>query len=133
MITGIAHACFNVADLDRAIDFYSNKLGMPVAFEFKNEDGVRFGVYIKLGRRTFLELFRGDVGAKAEKQSFSHICLEVDDIAKTVAEWRARGVEVEDPKMGCDNAWQAWLSDPDGNRIELHNYLPDSWQTPHLA
>ena len=133
MITGIAHVCFTVADLDRAIDFYSNKLGAPVAFEFRNDDGVRFGVYVKFGRRTFLELFKGEVGAKAEKQSFSHICLEVDDINATVAEWRARGVAVDDPKMGCDNSWQAWLADPDGNRIELHHYMPNSWQTPHLA
>ncbi|MGI6494633.1 MAG: VOC family protein [Kiritimatiellia bacterium] len=132
MITGIAHVCFTVSDLDRAIAFYSGKLGLPVAFDFRNDAGVRFGVYFRLGRRTFLELFQGEVAPKADKQSFSHICLETDDLHETVAAFRARGVEVEDPKMGCDNAWQAWLADPDGNRIELHQYLPDSWQTPHL-
>ena len=132
MITGIAHACFHVSDLDRSIAFYG-RLGLPIAFEFRNDQGGRFGVYLKLGRRTFLELFAGDVGEKAAKQSYSHICLETDDLQATVAAFRARGIQVDDPKLGCDNAWQAWLEDPDGNRIELHQYLADSWQTPHLV
>ncbi len=34
--------------------------------------------------------------------------------------------------MGSDHSWQAWLSDPDGNRVELHQYTPESWQTPAL-
>ena len=43
------------------------------------------------------------------------------------------GVTVTDKKLGSDNSWQAWLSDPDGNRIELHQYTAQSLQTPSLA
>ena len=50
-----------------------------------------------------------------------------------MAELRARGVEVSDPKLGSDQSWQAWLADPDGNRIELHGYTPDSHQAPSLG
>ena len=57
--------------------------------------------------------------ARAAKQSFQHICLEVDDVAKTVVELRGRGIEITEAKLGLDQSWQAWLSDPDGNRIEL--------------
>ena len=47
---------------------------------------------------------------------------------------RAQGVEVSDAKLGGDNAWQAWITDPDGNRIELHCYTPQSQQNgPWLA
>jgi predicted enzyme related to lactoylglutathione lyase len=53
-------------------------------------------------------------------------------VTRTVAELRARGVEVSDPVLEMDHSWQAWLSDPEGNRIELHSYTPASWQTPHL-
>lgn len=30
--------------------------------------------------------------------------------------------------MGADHAYQAWLTDPDGVRIELHEYTPDCCQ-----
>jgi predicted enzyme related to lactoylglutathione lyase len=56
----------------------------------------------------------------------------VDDIEQTVRALRARGVEVSEVKMGGDQSWQAWLADPDGNRIELHQYTPESWQAPFL-
>ena len=49
------------------------------------------------------------------------------------AHLRGRGVEVSDPKLGSDQSWQAWITDPDGNRIELHDYTAESWQAPHLA
>jgi predicted enzyme related to lactoylglutathione lyase len=56
----------------------------------------------------------------------------VDDVAAAVKALRAKGVEVTDPKMGTDHSWQAWLSDPDGNRIELHGYTPESKQAPYV-
>ena len=130
MITSIAHTCFITTDLERVIAFY-NAIGLPVAFEFKRDDGTRFGAYIRVGNRTFMEFFLGDA-KPANAATYQHICLEVDDIVKTVADFRAKGVDVSDPKMGSDQSWQAWLADPDGNRIELHAYTPASWQAPHL-
>ena len=132
MITGLAHACFTVADLDRALAFYRDGLGLKEAFNFVNEDGKRFGVYLHLGGRNFIELFSGDLDERAEKQSYKHICLEVDDIEKTAMHLRERGIEVSPIKLGKDQSYQAWITDPDGNRIELHHYTPESWQAPHL-
>lgn len=133
MVLGLAHVCFVVSDLNRAVEFYGDHLGFQVAFEFRRDSGERYGVYMKAGKRTFIEMFQGVLGPRAEKQSYGHICLEVDDVAKTVAELRAKGLELTDAKLGMDQAWQAWLADPDGNRIELHGYTPQSWQTPHLG
>lgn len=128
MITGLAHSCFVVRDLEKSIDFYQNKLGLAHAFDFINDEGKRFGVYLHVGGRSFIELFTGKPTPLDESQSFKHICLEVDDVAATVAMLRARGVETTDPKMGSDNSWQAWLTDPDGNKMELHGYTPTSKQ-----
>jgi glyoxylase I family protein len=133
MITGIAHACFTVSNLERSIAFYRDGLGMTPAFDFTNAEGRRFGLYLYAGGRNFIELFEGQLGERAEGQSFRHVCLEVDDIEATVAELRERGIEVSDPKLGGDQSWQAWITDPDGNRSELHQYTPESWQAPSLA
>lgn len=133
MITGLAHVCFNVPDLARIVAFYRDALGLPVAFEFRRDDGSLGGVYFRLGRRTFLEFFE-DAGAAPTPPAagYRHICLEVDDIQATVGAMRARGVAVSDPTLGRDQSWQAWTADPDGHRIELHQYTDASWQTPHL-
>ena len=130
MITNLAHACFTVSDLDRAQRFYADALGLTPAFEYFDESGKRYGLYLFLGGRNFIELFTGELTAPAPGQSFRHICLEVDDIQSTVSDLRAKGIEVSEPKLGKDRSWQAWITDPDGNRIELHDYNPDSKQTP---
>jgi catechol 2,3-dioxygenase-like lactoylglutathione lyase family enzyme len=129
MITNMAHACFTVTDLDRALKFYAEGLGLTPAFDYIDENGKRYGIYLHLGGRNFIELFTGDISAPAQGQSFRHICLEVDDIQSTIQELRDRGIETTDPKLGKDRSWQAWITDPDGNRIELHDYNPDSKQT----
>jgi catechol 2,3-dioxygenase-like lactoylglutathione lyase family enzyme len=133
MITGIAHTCYTVSDLDRSLEFYCDKLGLTPAFEFINAEGRRFGQYIHVGGRTFIELFQGTLAAPAEGQAYRHICLEVDDIEATVATLRERGVEVSEIKLGGDHSYQAWVTDPDGNRIELHGYTPESKQGGWLA
>jgi lactoylglutathione lyase/glyoxylase I family protein len=133
MITGLAHVCFVVSDLDASITFYRDKLGLRPAFDFINDKGERFGIYFRLGHRTFLELFRGEVGKPAERPSFQHFCLEVEDIEATVAQMKANGVAVGEVTLGSDNSWQAWLNDPDGNRIELHAYTPESKQVKAMG
>lgn len=128
MITALAHLCFVVRDLETSLAFYRDTLGLTPAFDFLNENGERYGAYLHIGGRSFIELFQGQIEAPAPAQSYQHLCLEVDEIEATVATLRARGVEVTPVKMGGDHSWQAWLSDPDGNRIELHGYTPESKQ-----
>lgn len=129
MIKGLAHLCFHVRDLNQAIAFYVDALGLEHAFEFKNEKGGRFGVYLSFGGRVFLELFEGAHEPPEKKVSFQHFCIEVEDVKAAVESLRSKGIEVTEPQLGRDLSWQAWMADPDGNRIELHSYTPKSWQT----
>jgi len=135
VILGVSHLCFRVTDLDATLAFYTDVLGFKHAFDFTRDDGSRFGAYISCGNRTFIEFFaRGEDGQPAhEAPSYQHVCLEVDDMTDTVAALREAGAEVSDPTVGKDGNPQAWLSDPDGNRIELHELRPDGWQLQALA
>ena len=131
MVTALAHLCLVVRDLETSEAFYCGSLGLKPAFEFRNDRGERFGLYLHLGGRRFLELFLGEP-RPGENASFAHFCLEADDLEATVAALRERGLEITTPALGSDGSWQAWLADPDGNRIELHMYTPESKQAPHL-
>jgi catechol 2,3-dioxygenase-like lactoylglutathione lyase family enzyme len=132
MIKGLSHVCFVVKDLDRAVAFYTETLSLRHAFDFTGDDGQRTGAYLHFGARTFIELFCGKPG-ESNEGSFRHICVEVESMEHAVAEFRARGAEVSDPKTGSDGNPQAWLSDPDGNRIELHELRPEGLQARALA
>ena len=133
MVKNLAHICFTVRDLETSLSFYRDILGLRQAFDFLNEKGERFGVYLHAGGRSFIELFQNGIDSQAAKRSFSHFCLEVEDIHLMTACLQAHNIEVSKPVMGADNSLQAWLSDPDGNQIELHEYTPASKQTGFLT
>jgi catechol 2,3-dioxygenase-like lactoylglutathione lyase family enzyme len=131
-VKGVAHVCFNVADLENCIRFYRDVLGLAPAFEFIDENGRRFGCYFYSGERTFIELFE-EKPEKSGRPSFQHICLEVSDMDKAVSAIQQKGWEMDSlPKIACDGTKQAWLIDPEGNRIELFSYTDKSRQNPWL-
>ncbi|MFW6189729.1 MAG: VOC family protein [Planctomycetota bacterium] len=127
-VKGLSHACFVVSDLERSVHFYRDLLGLPVAFEFTDEDGEAYGYYLHVGARTFIELFRGEPEPTPGDASYKHICLEVEDIDEAERDLAEKGVEVTGKKLGNDRSWQAWIADPDGNRIELHQFTEESRQ-----
>ena len=54
--------------------------------------------------------------------------IEVDDLDELVGRIRSRGIAVADKKLGVDDSWQAWVTGPNGVRIEFHEYTPRSKQ-----
>ncbi|WP_309398993.1 VOC family protein [Cerasicoccus maritimus] len=124
----IAHACIHVADIHRALAFYCDTLGFAKQFDFINKEGNLFGAYVKLAPDTFLEMFQNADSPKGQCP-VNHFCLEVADIDAAVAFLKEKGIELQvDKKMGADHSWQAWFTDPDGVRIELHHYTAESCQ-----
>lgn len=137
MIRRLAHACFITNDLDRLVAFYRNALGLKVKFRFAAADGAIFGAYVEVGDSTFVEFFDqqlaarqwgGDTGPLTAGNRYGHLCLEVTGLADFRQTLLARGVEVGPISTGMDHSFQAWLSDPDGNRIELMKYTHRSAQ-----
>ena len=128
MITQLAHVCLFVSDIQQTLDFYHGKLGLPLKFTFEKE-GKLFGVYFSLGGRTFLEAFQvRDGKVPVVNTGLSHFCMEVEDLDAFMAAMKAKGVACTDKVLGCDQSWQTWLQDPDGNRFEMHQYTAQSTQ-----
>jgi lactoylglutathione lyase len=131
MIRQLAHLNFVTNDLSKIIDFYVNKLGMKIKFTLDNKQGQPFGYYFECGNSTFLEFFDqtmaaevwgGNVTELTNGTRYKHFCLEVTGLDEFCRELKNRGVSVSDISMGMDNSRQAWISDPDGNQIELMEY-----------
>ena len=137
MIRQLAHLNFVTNDLSKVIDFYANKLGMQVKFTLNNKQGQPFGYYFGCGNTTFLEFFDqkmasevwgGAVSELTAGTRYKHFCLEVTGLDEFCANLKSKGVEVSTISMGMDNSRQAWVTDPDGNQIELMEYGPLSSQ-----
>ena len=126
MIKAIAHICISAKDLDETEKFYCGGLGLSKKFNFIR-DGKVFGYYLQINETNYIEVFQTDAISSEDQPRVKHFCLEVDDIDKAIETIRSRGIDISDKKMGCDN-WQAWLTDPNGIKIELHQYTDKSSQ-----
>jgi lactoylglutathione lyase len=130
-ITGIGHVAIRVKDIDRTLDFYIGKLGFSEMMRL-DRDGRLWLLYLRITDDQYLEVFpeaAGDRASPAEANGLNHLCLTVNNIDAAVAELAKAGIPLRSPKkLGADGNMQAWIEDPDGNRIELMQMAPDSLQ-----
>ena len=131
-IVGLAHVAIKVTDLDRSLDFYINKLGFPEMLRLNKDDGSTWLVYLRITDDQYLEVFPGAENDRApgwDANGMNHMCLAVEDIDAVVQRIEAAGIALLLPlKLAVDGNRQAWIEDPDGNRIELMEMAADSLQ-----
>jgi lactoylglutathione lyase len=136
-IVGLAHVAIKVTDLDRSLDFYINKLGFPEMLRLHKDDGSTWLVYLRITDDQYLEVFPGAENDRApgwDANGMNHMCLSVEDIDAVVKRIEAAGIALLLPlKLAVDGNRQAWIEDPDGNRIELMEMDADSLQLKAIA
>lgn len=136
-IAGLAHVAIKVTNLDRSLDFYVNKLGFPEMLRLYNDNGSTWLVYLRITDDQYLEVFPGAENDRApgwNANGMNHMCLAVENIDGLVKQIEAAGIPLLMPlKLALDGNWQAWIEDPDGNRIELMEMAADSLQLRAIA
>jgi glyoxylase I family protein len=110
--SAIHHVSVNVTDLDAALAFYVGRLGLTQRTDRPATLGG--GAWLDAGRQQLHLIVDTPPAALGQ-----HFALLVDDLDAAVAELRAAGLTVSDP-VPIGRARQAFLADPDGNGIELH-------------
>jgi lactoylglutathione lyase len=132
MITGIGHSAIWARDIEATAAFYRDVLGLKEAFRMMKDDGGVGTIYLYIAPSQFLEIFAGGIEtAKPAPKAIghSHICYEVDNVAKFQEEIRAKGAPIDvELKLGKSKCIQCWTHDPDGNQIEIMELPPDSLQ-----
>jgi glyoxylase I family protein len=109
---GVHHVAINVEDVDKAIDFYTKHLGMTVRTD--RPDFGFAGAWLDAGNQQ-VHL----VQAPTPPAQGQHFALLVTDLDAAIAELRESGVDVSDA-IPVGTARQAFVTDPSGNTIELH-------------
>ena len=123
----LAHVCIFADDLAETRDFYRDVLGMEIVFNFS-------------ARATGTASTSAPAAAATSRSSSSPRPSTATGTRSTTSASRsnrsttpsptsARGASpVTDKKFACDDTYQAWITDPNGVRIELFEYTAKSAQ-----
>ncbi len=133
MIKRIAHLAFGVKDMKKTLHFYTEVMGFERAFTLYDPEDqtIPWIEYVRVSENNFIEFFYSDPKKSFAKDevSYQHLCLETDDIQAFAKRMNDGSYPLDSPiSMGLDHNWQCWVSDPDGNRIEIMQYGPKSLQ-----
>lgn len=114
-ITHIGQIAINIKDTDRAIDFYQNKLSLPMLF--------------RAGQLAFFQSGQTRLMlSKAEKPELDHpssiLYFSVIDLPAAYAEMKSRGVAfIDEPhliaKLPDHDLWMCFFKDSEGNTLGL--------------
>lgn len=113
------HTMVRVSDLDRALDFYCNKLGLEQLGRFDNEQG-RFSLVFLAApgqHEAQIELTHNwDPETLGEGRNFGHLAYEVEDIYALCERLMKAGVIINRPPR---DGRMAFVRSPDNISIEL--------------
>ncbi|MCW8891563.1 MAG: lactoylglutathione lyase [Sedimenticola sp.] len=121
----ILHTMLRTGNLQRAIDFYTNILGMTLLRQKDYPEGeftLAFLGYGKESDQTVIELtYNWGVTQYEIGTAYGHIAIEVDDVYQAAARIKASGGTLlrEAGPMNAGTTIIAFVEDPDGYPIEL--------------
>jgi catechol 2,3-dioxygenase-like lactoylglutathione lyase family enzyme len=122
-VSGVSELVLEVAQLERAERFYSEKLGLPVVERWPH----RSAVWVLAGTGTRIGLWEPQIGLEGSQGGrHVHFALHVkeDDFASLVDGLRKRGLDVPVHEFGGlggveSPSRSAYVADPDGHLVEF--------------
>ena len=117
-VSGVSELVLEVSDLAAAEAFYSGVLGFPVVDRWPDRDAI----WVMAGAGTRIGLWLPQVGLAGGRGGVHvHYAMRIEerDFDAAVALLRERGQDVETMKFGDTHGRAAYVTDPDGNVVEL--------------
>ncbi len=120
-VQGIDHVAFNVRDLDKALKFYTDVIGLKITGREPSKPGIEYFLdcgssllgIIQAKDLTNSHLFANE-GLGANHFSFRVHAQDFDGLIKHL---EAHGVRIEFAKKR-PKSWSLYFYDPDGNKLE---------------
>jgi predicted enzyme related to lactoylglutathione lyase len=124
IVTGVDFVSVPTKDLDAAMDFYGNVLGLPRSTVWQRDGHPAMGAEFETGTVTIAVIATDLIGVEFTPNRVP-IALRVDDVAAARAELESRGVTFSGEIIDSGVCHQALFQDPDGNSLDLHHrYAP---------
>lgn len=120
LITGTDFITVATEDIDAAVEFYGNVLGLERSKQWGQMPAFEF----ETGNLT-IAVMQSDAFGVEFRANNHPIELHVDDFEAARAELESRGVEFEGETIDSGVCYQAHFADPDGNALAIHHrYAP---------
>ncbi len=120
-VTGLDHLVLDVADVERSLAFYVDRLGLtPMRVDEWRRGEILFPS-VRIDATTIIDLLAG----APTGENVNHFCLVVDpvDLEALAASGRFEVVDGPGIRFGAQgNATSLYVRDPDGNTVELRHY-----------
>lgn len=120
------HTMVRISDIEQALDFYCNKLGMIETDRTDNEKGRYTLIFLaapddfehaRVNQAPLLELtYNWDSETYNGGRNFGHLAFQVDNIYETCERLMKGGVLINRPPR---DGYMAFVRSPDGISIEL--------------
>lgn len=127
----LTHMTVVVKDQEKALDFYTQKLGFVKKADYQQPGRPRYLTVSPDGQD--LEIVLWPAGAEEQRMPASHkhagngtrTVLQVEDLRKTFADLKKKGVHFKDAEP-IQESWglAADLTDPDGNPFTIFQPAP---------
>lgn len=125
LVRSVHHVALICSDYARSKAFYSEVLGLPIIREVHRAERNSFKLDLQVGLGLQLELFSfphpPPRPTRPEACGLRHLAFAVEDLDRTLAELRARGVEAEEVRVDPHTGRRfTFFQDPDGLPLELY-------------
>ena len=123
------HVAFSVADVERSVRWYREAFGAKKIYHAPAQNGRPELMFLEFNRSQHVELFAGGKNrapSPADPIGYQHFCVVVDDLEQALEHLAQMDVRPDRKFIGRARQRIAFISDPDGNSIELMEIPPDS-------
>ena len=117
-VTGVNELVLEVVDLERALAFYTGVLGLPLVERWEEREAA----WVMAGDRTRIGLWRPQVGLAGGRGGVHvHFAMHIadGDYDAAVRQLQTHGHEPEHVDFDGGRGRAAYVTDPDGNVVEL--------------
>ena len=123
------HVAFKVADTDRSVRWYADAFGARKIYHAEAQGERPELMFLEFARGQLIELFSGGkniLPSPPDPIGYLHFCLLVDDLEQALEHLATMNVKPQRKFIGRAEQRIAFISDPDGNSIELMQIPPES-------
>ena len=122
LVTGVDFVSVPTRDLDAAMEFYGDVLGLQRSKTWGSEDPL--GAEFETGTVTIAVILAERLGIEFQPNRVP-IAFHVEDVEAARAELESKGVSFMGDTIDSGVCHQAIFQDPDGNTLDLHHrYAP---------
>jgi len=129
IVTGVDFVCVPTRDINAAMDFYGDVLGLESSKLWQRGDEEPMGAEFEPGTVTIALLNTEKLGIEFQANK-APLALQVDDVEAARTQLESRGVAFVPDTIDSGVCHMAYFSDPDGNALMLHHRYAPKDQRP---